>query len=574
MLSLSAWPKRVVLCASCIFWVAFSPSVPAQTATIEALGWHSSSHPGSRGASIAKNGLSIVGHSSVNAQDQQAFLWTRDGGMQNLGTLYGNTGYSFGTSISADGTVVVGYSWRPDGYRAFRLKQFDRMEDLGTIDISGTYSVAWATSSDGAVVVGEADDVGGVTRAFRWTQSGMRSLGTLGSPTSESVAYDVSDDGGTVVGYSRDLSGSFRAFIWTQRAGMESLGTIDNVSGVSVATGVTADAAFVVGWSTSASGDLHAFQWSRSDGMRDLGTNEDLPGDSVATCVTADGSRVGGDSVQGLAGGDACVWFNGEPVQLWKLLKHLDVRLSGWESLDSVTDITHSGRAMTGFGTYMGSEMAFRVWLPKTIPPIAEAGKNIIVTATSAQGKRVRLDGRSSHDPDGGSVSHVWASPGILFENRRLARPIATFPPGTTRVRLTATDDEGETDRDTLNVTVRFKNAAPRIQGAYANHAFACASIWAESAEMNPNAAVGYRAALYANQTGVSVGDLIQWDENCSPADARWGYAKLRNEQFQYGQEASQALLRAYAESGDEASLFAAYFAFAGVAFAEADLTK
>jgi probable HAF family extracellular repeat protein len=82
---------------------------------------------------------------------RRAFRWTASGGMQDLGTLGGNESFAYG--VSADGSVVVGYTDNAVGPRAFRWTASGGMQDLGTLPF-GNWSVAYGVSADGSVVVG------------------------------------------------------------------------------------------------------------------------------------------------------------------------------------------------------------------------------------------------------------------------------------------------------------------------------------------------------------------------------------------------------------------------------------
>ena len=123
-----------------------------------------------------------------------------------LGTLPG--GYSEAYGVSADGAVVVGWSYNAAGRgRAFRWTAVGGMQDLGTLGGGG--SGAYAVSADGAVVVGWADNAAGHRRAFRWTESGgmedlnltyVYVLSCSVTPGSVLIARAVSSDGRYIVG--------------------------------------------------------------------------------------------------------------------------------------------------------------------------------------------------------------------------------------------------------------------------------------------------------------------------------------------------------------------------------------
>jgi probable HAF family extracellular repeat protein len=261
-----------------------------------------------------------VGQSATGLVDQfghtlyHAFRSTADGQVSDLGTLGNVSGVSIATATNSDGSVVVGQSATTftDTFgttlsHAFRWTINDGMADLGTLQSVVGNSRANGISADGSVVVGFStapQDPNGSTyyHAFRWTQTGgMRDLGTINDAAGFSSANSVSGDGSVVVGESAipKIQNSIfsHAFRWTSSGGMADLGTLGNVAGYSSATATNFDGSVIVGRSTaptdpSGESAIHAFRWTNSTGMADLGTPGGSPGNSRATGVSGDGDVV------------------------------------------------------------------------------------------------------------------------------------------------------------------------------------------------------------------------------------------------------------------------------------------
>jgi probable HAF family extracellular repeat protein len=123
---------------------------------------------------VSADGSVVVGWADNAAGQRHAFRWTVDGGMQDLGTLPGG-GWSVASGVSANGAVVVGWTYyyvddSEVGYyeRAFRWTASGGMQALGTLGGGYySYSLAYGVSADGSVVVGFSDG-----RPFRWTAAG------------------------------------------------------------------------------------------------------------------------------------------------------------------------------------------------------------------------------------------------------------------------------------------------------------------------------------------------------------------------------------------------------------------
>ena len=130
--------------------------------------------------------------------------------MTDLGTL---GGASSANGVSADGSVIVGYSYIADSsaYHAFKYTG-TTMSDLGTL--GGYGSSANGVSADGSVIVGNSYIAGNsASHAFKYTGTTMSDLGTLGG--TYSYANGVSADGKVIVGYS-DITGNsaYHAFVY------------------------------------------------------------------------------------------------------------------------------------------------------------------------------------------------------------------------------------------------------------------------------------------------------------------------------------------------------------------------
>jgi len=137
--------------------------------------------------------------------------------MQDLGTLGGSLSEAYG--VSADGSTTVGYSHNSTGQvRAFRWTQATGMQDLGTL---GGESKALSASGDGSVVVGYSTYAGHPAhRAFRWTQAtGLQDLNiayaSLLTPYSYlSQANAISPNGRYIVGVGYNAAaGRSEAFL-------------------------------------------------------------------------------------------------------------------------------------------------------------------------------------------------------------------------------------------------------------------------------------------------------------------------------------------------------------------------
>lgn len=182
--------------------------------------------------SVSADGSVVVGFTSGGSRLFEAFRWTAGTGMVDLGTLEGALGWSQALGVSSDGKVVVGFG---TGGGAFRWTQQTGMTALHPDPASRAH----AANVDGSVIVG---DGGNANEGFRWTAStGAVGLG-IRQGYFRSPAYGVSADGNTIVG-SLHIGGSpgpgSTAFRWSPQFGMETLAEWMKRNGVEVAAGLT-----------------------------------------------------------------------------------------------------------------------------------------------------------------------------------------------------------------------------------------------------------------------------------------------------------------------------------------------
>ena len=247
-----------------------------------------------------------------------AFHWTGGTGIAPLGHLpQGDMLYSAtAPAVSADGALVVGgdcvSAFSPVHCQAYRWTHDEGMIDLGHV-IEGFFeSTATAIAADGSIVGsvevgdGHCDCIatgvcGGMHDAFRWTGSdGMTALGLPPTGCNGSEINDLSSDGTILVG----TSGVDEAFFWTAESGMVLLGDLPGGPVRSAAKAISGDGTVVVGNRWSAAG-TEAFIWDAADGMRSLCTvltgryGLDLSGWHLTSAndISADGRHIVGSGV-------------------------------------------------------------------------------------------------------------------------------------------------------------------------------------------------------------------------------------------------------------------------------------
>lgn len=308
---------------------------------------------------VSADGSVVVGYSSSSAGGWEAFRW-EGGVMTGLGDLPGGGFSSQATGVSADGSVVVGTGVAASGWHEGFRWQDGVMTGLGSLRTDAPSSKANGVSGDGSVVVGQSDSPVSLL-AVRWQGGRIASLGYVPGFEVAFEAHGVSADGSVIVGEGRFWQGGARssAFRWEggvltalggDLTGGMSHSIVDGVH--SIAYGVSADGSVVVGAAASIP-RMRSVRWK--DGvMMPLGHPipqlDELFG-SRAIAASADGSVIVGDAV-----------FNGREAFLWteasgkRSLRQvlvddygLGASLDGWQ-LVSATAISPDGLSFAGWG--------------------------------------------------------------------------------------------------------------------------------------------------------------------------------------------------------------------------------
>ncbi len=129
---------------------------------------------------VSNDGTVVVGVGS-GQHKWEAFRWTASGGMVSLGfppEAEGNVN-SYGYGVSGDGSTVVGkfHVGDENTTEAFVWTESDGIVGLGHLPGGTHYSVAWAVSADGSIIVGSSFKDNDYYEAFIWDEiHGMRNL--------------------------------------------------------------------------------------------------------------------------------------------------------------------------------------------------------------------------------------------------------------------------------------------------------------------------------------------------------------------------------------------------------------
>ena len=212
---------------------------------------------------VNRNGQVVVGYAYQSCTSSHAFKWQESTGMVDLGSSVSGRS-SLAQGVSGDGTVVVGYQTRADGFTQ-GAKWLDGRQDLipGPVGFVGT---AMAANNDGTVIVGRICHPGDEANQSAWvwrTRDGTTCLPAPRRRVSPGpviiVEAAATSDDGEVIGGSQNVGGSVDsdAVIWIGGQGAY-LKDFLRANGVPNAfetwvntgtiTGISPDGRVIVGW--------------------------------------------------------------------------------------------------------------------------------------------------------------------------------------------------------------------------------------------------------------------------------------------------------------------------------------
>jgi hypothetical protein len=371
-------PSGLISCLLLAGITTATATATAETALIDALGVL----PGctrSLASAISADGTTVVGGSSTNGfattdihvhPAGRAFVWHPPGGMTSLATLNKVNDHSWAEDLSADGTVIVGFTLDATGSQVpVRWDQGQPtplpLPPLGT-------GAAVVISADGSTIVGWGGPASGPSQNLRWRQGRSEVL----SPNLGANDYAISATGTEGVIITTSRASSLR---WSDPIGVLpariSPTASDGLTHLPRAAAMTADGQrFFV----SASGDSSLapngiFEWrGQNDGhpipgyraVAAYGYIRQLSASASGNLLAATAGGLGGVNAK-----DGLLVLPYGPLPFAPVLRAQGADTSHWSVLTNLTGLSADGRWVVGSGgTVAGNggqirEEAFRAKL-------------------------------------------------------------------------------------------------------------------------------------------------------------------------------------------------------------------
>jgi len=303
----------------------------------------------SRVSAISADGSTVVGSSwrpgsvpPVYAGPVHLIRW-RTGALEDLGDA-GTLDCLEPAGVNFDGSVIAATGYSTSGGRptAFRWTEPDGTQPLA---VPGRASLGGPVSADGGRIVGSYS-AGGAPPfgTYLWTLA----QGATPLPAEVRNISDMSPDGSILVGHD-----SGQAFLWTQDGGIESMGPVPGGWTGSLPRAISDDTHVVIGVLERgvAPIDITPYRWMRGGGYELLAAG---PADAHATALacSADGALVVGQ--MWLGAWTAVIWSaDGSYRTVADYLGESGISTAGWVLTDA-NSISADGRTIAGNGHRIG----------------------------------------------------------------------------------------------------------------------------------------------------------------------------------------------------------------------------
>ena len=371
------WPRVMAILA--LAALSATPALAADPPVFRLLGDAPGGPVFSDAQAVTPDGRIVVGVTK-DADGEIAFKWTEADGMVLLGRLPGGVPpASQAVSISDDGLTIAGFSSSARGPYEPVLFTPSGIIQLGTLRAPTVFGACSSITPDGSVVVGMSmAESNTIFHGFRWSQA----TGLIDIPPppgfSGAQASGISPCGSVIVGsVGTNFFATQRPFVWTRSGGMTVLGILPGAQvDVAEARASTMGGRHVIGYSYSARANPEAFIWNAQDGMVGLGDLDGGNAESYARAVSADGRVVVGIATTGTpdtpAGYEAFYWTQaGGMRRLADVLTENGLSTNTWV-IERAQAITPDGRVIVGSCRWpggAGNAVAFMARLPAPPPP-------------------------------------------------------------------------------------------------------------------------------------------------------------------------------------------------------------
>lgn len=243
---------------------------------------------------LSDDGSTVVGDILVTdgplEPHLEAAIWLGGDQWRSLGYLPGTgpcgLNLTSAFDVSGDGSKIVGLAWLESNCagtaHGFQWTEQTGMVDLGAI-VDGRASRGNAISADGTVIAGWSDAEFGSRLGAQFRNGGPWEWFTPDGQTIQAgEALAVNSDGSVIVGggYFENTANfgapAYQPWLWSEATGLIHLGTVkglrgDVIDGQHYANDVSDDGSVVVGFDTLFNlGERWAFIWTKTGGIRML----------------------------------------------------------------------------------------------------------------------------------------------------------------------------------------------------------------------------------------------------------------------------------------------------------------